>query len=352
MTEPPSIAERAAGSGDFLPDLCRPRAVLAVAVGGQLLAVLLVLAQPFEPARFWPRLGAWSLAVHWVALFGIAGLCAVRPWLCRLAVFPAGTVALGWLLLLAAGTTCGAVVLGLLPSRGTTVGWLLARNLLLTAMVGGLALRLLYQRHMLRRRERAHAQARLAVLQARIRPHFLFNSLNTIASLTASDPSRAEEVTLALADLLRASLQAGEQPISLDEELTLCRQYLAMEQLRLGERLRLDWPDTPAPCGVRVPPLSVQPLLENAIVHGVEPLARGGRVSVRIAAAAHAVEVRIDNPCTSSGNGAGLHMALANVRARLEGHFGQAAGLRATVVDGRHQVCLRLPLGSDERGRP
>ena len=84
MTEPPSIAEETADSGDFLPDLCRPQAVLAVAVGGQLLAVLLALAQPFEPARFWPRLGAWSLAVQWVALLGITGLCAARPWLCRL----------------------------------------------------------------------------------------------------------------------------------------------------------------------------------------------------------------------------------------------------------------------------
>lgn len=344
MTEPPSIAEETADSGDFLPDLCRPQAVLAVAVGGQLLAVLLALAQPFEPARFWPRLGAWSLAVQWVALLGITGLCAARPWLCRLPAVPAAVAALGWLLLLAAGTTLTAVALGLLPGGGAALGWLLTRNLLLTAMVGGAALRLLYQRHALRQRERAHARARLAVLQARMRPHFLFNSLNTIASLTATDPTRAEEVTLALADLLRASLQAGERLISLDEELTLCRQYLAMEQLRLGGRLQLDWPTATLPVDVRVPPLCVQPLIENAIVHGVEPLVHGGCVSVRVAALApDAVEVRIDNPCGDGDDSGGLHMALANVRARLEGHFGAVASVREAVVEGRHRVCLRLP---------
>jgi two-component system sensor histidine kinase AlgZ len=137
VTESPSIAEETAGSGEFLPDLCRPQAVLAVAVGGQLLAVLLALAQPFEPARFWPRLGVWSLAVQWVALLGIAGLCAARPWLRRLPAVPAAVAALGWLLLLAAGTTLAAMALGVLPGGGTALGWLLTRNLLLTAMVGG-----------------------------------------------------------------------------------------------------------------------------------------------------------------------------------------------------------------------
>jgi two-component system sensor histidine kinase AlgZ len=353
VTESPSIAEETAGSGEFLPDLCRPQAVLAVAVGGQLLAVLLALAQPFEPARFWPRLGVWSLAVQWVALLGIAGLCAARPWLRRLPAVPAAVAALGWLLLLAAGTTLAAMALGVLPGGGTALGWLLTRNLLLTAMVGGATLRLLYQRHALRQRERAHARAQLAVLQARMRPHFLFNSLNTIASLTAVDPLRAEEVTLALADLLRASLQAGERLIPLDEELTLCRQYLAMEQLRLGERLQLDWPTTVPAVDVRVPPLSVQPLLENAIVHGVEPLVDGGCVSVRVAAVApDVVEVRIDNPCGDGAGGGGLHMALANVRARLEGHFGAAASLREAVVEGRHRVCLRLPAAAGILERP
>ena len=185
-----------------------------------------------------------------------------------------------------------------------------------------------------------------------MRPHFLFNSLNTIASLTATDPTRAEEVTLALADLLRASLQAGERLISLDEELTLCRQYLAMEQLRLGGRLQLDWPTATLPVDVRVPPLCVQPLIENAIVHGVEPLVHGGCVSVRVAALApDAVEVRIDNPCGDGDDSGGLHMALANVRARLEGHFGAVASVREAVVEGRHRVCLRLPAADGTVGR-
>jgi two-component system sensor histidine kinase AlgZ len=325
-----------------MPDLCQPRAVSAVVVGAQLLALLLALALPAE--HFWPRLGLWSLATQWVSLLGTAGLCVARPVAGRLSVPVASALAIAWLLLLAAGTTRAAVWLGVLPAGGAALGWLLARNLLLTALVGAVVLRLFYLQHARRQREQAHHQARLDVLQARMRPHFLFNSLNTIASLAVSDPPRAEEVTLALADLLRASLQAGDRPIPLADELALCRRYLAMEQLRLGDRLALEW-DVPADLtGVRVPPLSLQPLLENAVFHGVEPLPGGGRIAIAARrAAGGAVEICIENPVSAGGVNAGLHMALTNLRARLAGHFGTAASLLEQVDGARHTVRLRLP---------
>ena len=347
MVKPAIIADQRAPDGGFVPDLCQPRAVLAVVVGAQLLALLLALAQPLEADRFWPRLGMWSLAVQWVGLLGTAGLCATRPRLGRLPVPLASALAIAWLLLLATATTLAAAWLGLLPAGAALLGWLLARNLLLTALVAAVVLRLIYLRHAARMRERAHHQARLELLQARMRPHFLFNSLNTIASLVGSDARRAEEVTLALADLLRASLEAGDRLIPLADELALCRRYLAMEQLRLGDRLELDWRVGDVPAAARVPPLSLQPLLENAVFHGIEPLPGGGRIGLALSLPAPGVvQISIDNPLAAGRADTGLHMALVNLRARLAGHFGDAASLIEQTEGERHTVRLRLPFAS------
>lgn len=346
MAKPAIIADQQAPDGGFLPDLCQPRAVLAVVVGAQLLALLLALAQPLEVDRFWPRLGMWSLAAQWVGLLGTAGLCVARPGLGRLPVALASGLAIAWLLLLATVTTLVAAGLGLLPAGAAALGWLLARNLLLTALVAGVVLRLIYLQHAARLRERAHHQARLEVLQARMRPHFLFNSLNTIASLVGSDAQRAEEVTLALADLLRASLEAGDKLIPLADELTLCRRYMDMEQLRLGERLRVDWQVDEVPPGARVPPLSLQPLLENAVFHGVEPLPGGGRIGLALSLPAPGVvEIIVDNPLAAAQTDTGLHMALVNLRARLAGHFAAAASLAGQPEGTRYTVRLRVPFG-------
>jgi len=345
LAKPAIITDQRAPDGGFVPDLCQPRAVLAVTVGAQLLALLLALAQPLEADRFWPRLGMCSLAVQWVGLLGTAGLCATRPSLGRLPVPLASGLAVAWLLLLATATTLAAGWLELLPTNAAQLGWLLARNLLLTALVAGVVLRLIYLRHTSRVRERAHHQARLELLQARMRPHFLFNSLNTIASLVGSDARRAEEVTLALADLLRASLEAGDRLIPLADELALCRRYLAMEQVRLGDRLALDWKVSDVPAGARLPPLSLQPLLENAVFHGIEPLPGGGRIGLALSLPAPGVvQISIDNPLAAGRAGSGLHMALVNLRARLAGHFGNAASLVEQTEGGRHTVRLRLPL--------
>ena len=346
MVKPVIITDPGVPGRGYLPDLCQPRAVLAVVVGAQLLALLLALAQPLEAERFWPRLGMWSLATQWVGLLGTAGLCAARPAFGRLSVVLASTLATLWLLLLATGTTFVAAWLGLLPASAAALGWLLARNLLLTGLVSVVVLRLIYLRHAARLREQAHHQARLEVLQARMRPHFLFNSLNTIVSLIATDAARAEEVTVALADLLRASLGAGDRLIPLADELALCRQYMDMEQLRLGKRLLMDWQVGEVPADARVPPLSLQPLLENAVFHGIEPLPGGGRIALQVQWTVDgSVEIRVDNPLPVCGPGVGLHMALANLRARLAGHFGAAAKLLEDTDGDRHTVRLRLPSG-------
>ena len=145
---------------------------------------------------------------------------------------------------------------------------------------------------------RAEARSRIHALQARIRPHFFFNSMNTIASLTCTDPSRAEEAVADLADLFRATMKDSDEPYHMSEELELCRTYVRMEELRLGDRLTVQWQIDAALMPAIVPSLSIQPLLENAIHHGIEPLDGGGVVLVAGELSDNDLIITVTNPVT------------------------------------------------------
>jgi two-component system, LytTR family, sensor histidine kinase AlgZ len=163
----------------------------------------------------------------------------------------------------------------------------------------------------------ADAQARLAELQSRIRPHFLFNALNTALALVRTDPERAEGVLEDLAQLFRVALADAGTDVSLDEEITLAQAYLAIEQVRFGARLQVEW-DIEARAGsARVPPLVLQPLVENAVRHGVEPAVAGGRVWVRAVVQRGQVVVTVSNTMGDEPASPGHGMALHNVRERL-----------------------------------
>jgi two-component system sensor histidine kinase AlgZ len=163
----------------------------------------------------------------------------------------------------------------------------------------------------------AQAQARLAELQSRIRPHFLFNALNTALALVRSDPARAERVLEDLSDLFRTALADTSAATSLDEEIALARAYLAIEQVRFGDRLRVEWEIDRATGSARVPPLVLQPLVENAVRHGVEPAAGGGRVWVRAQARRGQAVITVSNTLPEEPSVPGHGMALHNVRERL-----------------------------------
>jgi two-component system sensor histidine kinase AlgZ len=182
-------------------------------------------------------------------------------------------------------------------------------------------------------------------LQARIRPHFLFNSMNTIASLTRSDPGRAEEAIEDLADLFRASLGESRANISLREELEVARIYQRIEQLRLGDRLRVKWNVAQLPARAIVPGLLLQPLLENAIGHGIEPLPEGGTIAVTGSVADDAVVIEVANPVTTAGKVArgGNRIALENIRQRLELLFPGRSAVEVEESTGRYLVRLRFP---------
>ena len=191
----------------------------------------------------------------------------------------------------------------------------------------------------------AITEARLQALQARIRPHFLFNSLTAVLSLMRSDPRRAERVLEDLADLFRVLMGDNRQLVPLQNEFVLCRQYLDIEQLRLGERLKVAWHIDNMPDDAMVPPLILQPLLENAIYHGIEPSTQPGEVHINIYRNRDQVYMVLKNPYLgdSGSHHEGNKMALNNIRERLALHFDVEANLKSQVIGSSYQVTINIP---------
>jgi len=190
----------------------------------------------------------------------------------------------------------------------------------------------------------ALSEARLQALQARIRPHFLYNSLNAVLSLIRQDPRRAETALEDLADLFRVVMGDNRELSPISREVELCRQYLDLEQLRLGDRLKVAWRVDKMPADALVPPLLLQPLLENAVYHGIEPRVEPGEVSIDIYSLRNQVHAVLRNPYSRQGNHhAGNKMALSNIRERLQLHFDAEATLETRVGDDMYQVHITLP---------
>jgi two-component system sensor histidine kinase AlgZ len=186
--------------------------------------------------------------------------------------------------------------------------------------------------------------ARMQALQARIRPHFLFNSINAVLSIVRADPKRAETALEDMADLFRMAMADNQEMTPLRREIALSRQYLALEKLRLGERLTESWQIDESLNDAMVPPLMLQPLLENAVYHGLEPLAEGGLIEVKLYRTGHEVHLDVRNPCKGHN---GLHngnkMALANIRERLALKFDVEAKYTAESGNDYYHVHIQLP---------
>ncbi|MNF32892.1 Sensor histidine kinase YpdA [compost metagenome] len=334
-----------ASSADFfLPELCAPEALLSLVLLAELLVLVLVLAEPLQPSFDWVRLALTSLFVQWLVLLSAAALCRLRPWLMGLPQALAGIL-------------CGALVVALTLACTWAAGWfglsvprpqegqlnLYLRHGLIALIMSGLVLRYFYLQSQWRRQQQAELRARLEALQARIRPHFLFNSLNSIASLIASAPDKAELAVLDLSDLFRASLAKPGSLVAWRDELALARRYLSIEQYRLGERLQLDWQIAGVPDDLPIPQLTLQPLLENAIIHGIQPRIDGGRVEVRASYAGGLFQLCVSNPLAAeeAAESGGTRLALGNIQSRLAALFGPEAGLSIERRDGRHFTCLR-----------
>ena len=337
----------------YLPDLCSPRAALGVVVIVELTAVLLALARTNAAVGFWTDLARTSTFLLWVGLLGASLLCAIRPRLERFSVARGSALVVLAVCAVVAVVSEGAVVAGrsrLMEATGVASLFpgpedsFLLRNVVIALVVTAVALRYYYVSHEWRRNVEMQARARVHALQARIRPHFLFNSMNTIAALTRTDPRCAEQAVQDLADLFRASLSERRETILLEEELEIAHTYERMEQLRLGERLEVRWSIDDLPPRALIPSLTLQPLLENAIYHGIEPRPEGGTIAVTGELSGGQITIVVRNPAadlepTREGN----RLALANIRERLALLYQGRALVKAGRFDDEYIVTLRFP---------
>jgi two-component system sensor histidine kinase AlgZ len=335
----------------FLPNFCNVRMVFAVVVITELLAFIITLLSPGVIDDPWGNLGLISMLVQWIALTSAALLCVTRPLLSRMSNSAAALASYLLVLLVTAVVSEMAFWLmiesTLFPALTSDEHPVfLLRNLTISTVVAAVILRHLYIQFQWRQRLQSEARARIQALQARIRPHFLFNSMNTIASLTRSDPEAAETAIEDLSDLFRASLSGTSEQATLGDEVELARRYLGIEKLRLGERLLVDWQLADLPMAARLPPLVLQPLLENAIYHGIEPLPQGGTIQVSGRRVGDLVEITVSNPVSASAAGSwqqGNRIAQENIHQRLVIAFGARAGLQSAAGPGDYRVSIRFP---------
>ena len=329
----------------YPPSFCQWRLLLAVVAVTQVSVFLLGLGRLQGFGLAW--LGIVSLYAQALAFTTAMGVCITRAWLNRLSSRGAwiGSWLVAVMMALAFSSCVGIVgtVLGVGPGKAY-FGRGVLQCVGAVALVSVALFRYLFIRAQWRAQLLAQAEARVQALQARIRPHFLFNSLNTIASLIPDDPDGAERATEDLADLFRGSMRRADHLISLAEELALAEKYLKMEQRRLGDRVQVDWQVSELPAGASILPLTLQPLLENAVAHGIQPRTDGGEVRLYGRSEKDNIVITICNPLgpaehSSQGHG----MALANIRERLELAFGSAASLITHQDTEQFFAVLSLP---------
>ncbi len=332
----------------YLPDFCDGDIFLRLFLVVELCAIVFALAGYSGDGSLLVHITLISIIMLWVALSAAAILCLAsrQQWLgdhLRTTLFAVSTTLL--MTLLVSLLSLGFFDILRFGTIARDVGFTLVRNLSIALILTGLALRYLYLRHVSEQHLQVQAQARLQALQARIRPHFLFNSMNTIASLTHDQPDLAEQAIENLSDLFRASL-AAEASISLQQELELTRSYIDLEALRLGDRLKVNWSLPAAEPSLTLPALTLQPLVENAIYHGIEPLPEGGVIDIVISATDANIIVSISNPLATepgSSQHKGNRMAIDNIRERLALAFGGAATMESSGTETRFTVKLTIP---------
>ena len=308
---------------------------ILLGVNGAALAVALVRAH--GAVDFGARFFEIALWVEPVLFAALAVLYAASARLVRLRY--------------AAGVACVLVLVALLSASLSAVQSFLGRGPDWGALASGIVLATLLAAMLLeyfRMRDRAFspvlAEARLQALQARIRPHFLFNCLNAVLALIRGNPKRAEGALEDLAELFRSLLADNRRLIPMREEIALCRQYLNLEHLRLGERLRVDWAIDARAQDALVPPMLLQPLVENAVYHGIEPGTGEGAIEISITMEGDKVRVGLSNPYhPEHQHRQGNRMALANIRERLQLHFDVESRLDAVVDGERYRIDMVMP---------
>ncbi|MGV8989942.1 MAG: sensor histidine kinase [Thiobacillus sp.] len=328
-----------------LPNFCHLGVNLRIALTVEAALVAGVVARTSDALSFGAAFIELSALAQPALLLTLLALCAAGHWL-RSQPYRLG---IGFTLVIGAGVPVLST-LWLHPLMAGLVVFSLTAVAIFSLLLGvGL---LTYFNLRARALSPAITEARLQALQARIRPHFLFNSLNAVLSLVRSDPRRAEHALENMADLFRALMNNASQLAPLEDEVALTRAYLELEQLRLGDRLLVTWHINKMPGDALIPPLVIQPLVENAVYHGIEPQPDGGEISLNIYLSADKVHILVRNPiATEVSHHKGNRIALANIRERLMLHFDLDAQLKLEPLGAVYQVHIVIPY-TRERTQP
>ncbi|MEZ5605003.1 MAG: histidine kinase [Burkholderiaceae bacterium] len=330
-----------------LPDCCNLGTMVRVLLPLNLGVVLLGWLLPAAGVDYWPMLET-ALRVDAVAAASLLTLCPLRRSVNGAPRWVQWVVGLGvpsaFAIVVAVGSAEPPA-----PGVAAFAAWLMPRVLLAAGIAWALIEYLRLRQLSL---QPSQAEGRLQALQARIRPHFLFNSLNTVLGLMRSDPRKAERTLENLADLFRVFMKDSRELVPLDDEVLLCKEYLTIEKLRLADRLGVRWELDGMPGDALLPSLLLQPLVENAVHHGIEPNQEPGEIRVSIAKSGDRVRVEIANPLpdappTRPGN----HMALSNVRERLDLTFDVEGQLETSSADGQFRVIVQFPYRKERRRR-
>jgi len=345
--------DNSAESPVFLPDFCGTRIVFVVVLAAELLAVILTLAQPPYLMNRLYALAVYSLFVQWIALSCAGVLCLCRKHIQHLPDYQVATIS--YIITLLITLIITEIVWFYLGQSSQerryffySHGVFLFKSLGISAIVCALALRYFYVQHQWRRRVQTESEARFQALQSRIRPHFLFNCMNTIAGLIRRQPESAESAVHDLADLFRASLADVKRTGTLKEEIEICRRYLRIEKLRLNDRLQVKWRVDANLPPLETPVLCLQPLVENAIYHGIEPMPERGTISISCAKKGNAIVIRIENPFSENFNEdkihKGNHLAQSNTGERLARFYNRKNLLNAYRLEQKYIVEVTIPV--------
>lgn len=351
MTAP--VPSQATPAQRLMPNLGSFGIALRIIFMAEIIALIITIARnPLFDEQAWNEFSLLSLFAFSVALLGVLVL-KVFSGLIRRSTEIVGSIIV--LLLLLAVIVLGNEVmvyalhrLGYVAERWPD--WhpsMLVRSSIVGAIIGILGLRYLILAHRAQQDAKLEQEARMQALQSRIRPHFLFNSMNSIASLTRSDPARAEAALQDLADLFRVLLADARKLVPISAEREITRQYLEIEKLRLGDRLKISWSVNNIPRTALVPALTLQPLLENAIYHGIEPRFGGGTVRIELWTEGDTLNFLISNPLPEvpkHAHGKGNKIAMENIRQRLATHFGENASMQAFEEGGQYHVKVKMPI--------
>ncbi len=285
-----------------------------------------------------------------VLLASLLLLWAAQPWLNRLSYWRGVQVVTALVLIL----TLSVYFFGreiFRPLGEVDSNFEVVRYGLLSVIVCGILL--LYFRVRSRVLSRAMNDARLQVLRARIRPHFLFNTINAVLGIVRAQPKQAETALEDMADLFRMAMSEDQDLVPLGREIQLSKQYLALEQLRMGERLRVDWQIQDVPDDALIPPLLLQPLLENAVYHGIESLSQGGTIHIGLRRNGDELHLKVENPCTVRAVALhrGNRIALRNVRERLNLLFDVEARYQVESGKDFYRVEISFPYVSNIKER-